>query len=71
MKKEVLKKNVDCLNLDNAIIEKLNNNSIHVVEQLWKLKRHDLKVLNFKDSEINQIIIRLQLVGLDLNRKKY
>lgn len=71
MKKEVLKKNVDCLNLDNAIIEKLNNNSIYVVEQLWKLKRQDLKGLNFKTCEINQIIIRLQLVGLDLNRKKY
>lgn len=71
MKKEILKKNVDYLNLDNVIIEKLNSNSIHTVEQLWKLRRQDLKVLNFKDSEINQIIIRLQLVGLDLNHKKY
>ena len=71
MKKEVLKKNIDCLNLDNVIIQKLNSNSIQTVEQLWQLKRQDLKVLNFKTCEINQIIIRLQLVGLDLNHKKY
>ncbi len=71
MKREVLKKNIEILNLDDSIIKKLKENSINIIEELWVINRHKLKDMNFKDNEINQIIIKLQLIGIDLNHKRY
>lgn len=71
MKSEVLKKGIEILNLDENIISKLKENGINIVEDLWIINRHKLKDMNFKDNEINQIIIKLQLIGIDLNHKKY
>lgn len=69
MKREVLKKNIEILNLDDSIIKKLKENNINIIEELWVINRHKLKDMNFKDNEINQIIIKLQLIGIDLNHK--
>lgn len=71
MKREVLKKNIEILNLDDSIIKKLKENNINIIEELWVVNRHKLKDMNFKDNEINQIIIKLQLIGIDLNHKRY
>ena len=71
MKREVLKKNIEILNLDDSIIKKLKENNINIIEALWVINRHKLKDMNFKDNEINQIIIKLQLIGIDLNHKRY
>lgn len=71
MKREVLKKNIEILNLDGSIIKKLKENNINIIEKLWVVNRHKLKDMNFKDNEINQIIIKLQLIGIDLNHKRY
>ncbi len=71
MKREVLKKNIEILNLDDSIIKKLKENNINIIEELWVINRHKLKDMNFKDNEINQIIIKLQLIGIDLNHKRY
>ena len=71
MQKEVLNKDIEILNLNSNILNKLKNNSIYTIEQLWYLNRKKLKDINLKDSEINQVIIKLQLIGLDLNKKKY
>lgn len=71
MKVEDLKRSISDLNLDKIIIDKLINNSILTLEQLWNIKKDELKRLNFKDNEINQIVIRLQLKGIDLNHRKY
>ena len=71
MKSEVLKKRIEILNLDENIIGKLKENGINIVEDLWVINIHTLKDMNFKDNEINQIIIKLQLIGIDLNHKKY
>ena len=65
MKREVLKKNIEILNLDDSIIKKLKENNINIIEELWVINRHKLKDMNFKDNEINQIFIKLQLIGLD------
>ena len=35
------------------------------------LKRINLKTLGFTNDEIKEIVISLQLIGLDLNKKKY
>lgn len=71
MKREVLKKTIEILNLDDSIIKKLKENNINIIEELWVINRHKLKDMNFKDNEINQIIIKLQLIGIDLNHKRY
>ena len=62
---------IEDLNIKNTITQKLKKNNILVIKDIWKLKRKDLKNLDFSDDEINQIIIKLQLRGLDLNKKVY
>ncbi len=57
--------------LDCVILKKLNTNNIYTVRDLWNLKRKDLKSFNLNDNEIKQVIIKMQLHGIDLNRKIY
>ena len=64
-------KSIDNLSLDKKIINKLKTININFIEELWQLKRIDLKNNNFSNDEINEIIISLQLIGLDLNKKEY
>lgn len=59
------------LGIDNKLLKKLKNNNINTVKELWSLSRKSLKNLNFNYTEINEISIKLQLKGLDFNRKKY
>lgn len=69
--KEILKKNITFLNLDKLIIKKLNNLNINTIEDLWNCNRSYFKDNNFDNLEIKDIKISLQLLGLDLNKKKY
>ncbi len=62
---------IEKLSLTKEIIEKLKKENINNIDELWTLKRRDLKNKGFSNDEINNIIISLQLIGLDLNRKKY
>jgi len=57
--------------LDCVILKKLNTNNIYTVGDLWNLKRKDLKSFNLNDNEIKQVIIKMQLHGIDLNRRIY
>ena len=36
-----------------------------------QINRKKLKAIGLKDSEIKQVIIKLQLLGLDLNKRMY
>lgn len=58
------------LELDDKILKKLKKNNINSMEELWNLDRKTLKHLNFSYEEINSIAIKLQLKGLDLNKRK-
>lgn len=62
---------IKCLNISSKVINRLNKNNIYTIEELWSLNRKDLKNIGIVDQEINQIIIRLQLEGLDLNKKVF
>lgn len=42
-----------------------------IIEEIWILKRKDLKDIGLTDKEIKSIVISLQLEGLDLNKKIY
>jgi len=49
----------------------LLDNGINNIKDLWYLNRKQLKKINLSDIEINNIIIRMQLLGIDLNKKVY
>ena len=66
-----LEDNVNKLAISDKLKEKLFSNKIKTIKELWQLKRKELKQLNFNDHEINDIIIALQLEGLDLNKMIY
>ena len=59
------------LAIDSKIIQKLNNNHIIKIKDLWQLKRKKLKELGLTDTEIKHITIKLQLHSIDLNKKIY
>ena len=69
--KKYIENTIDDMGLSKKINDKLKNNDINSVKYLWVLKRTELKKKGFTDNEINQIIIKLQLNGLDLNKKEY
>lgn len=57
------------LNFSQNILNKLRLNNINSIEKLWKISRKELRILGFTYEEINLIAIKLQLNGLDLNKK--
>jgi len=62
---------IESLELSSNLTKKLKEKNILIIEDLWKLNRESLKKLGFNNYEINDIIVKLQLKGLDLNKKKY
>ncbi len=71
MKKAILDKEISYLGIDSKIVKNLNDNNIMKVNELWVLKRTDLKGMGLSDKEINDVIIKLQLNAMDLGKKKY
>lgn len=71
MTKNLFDKKIEEIDVDKTVYQKLKNNNICLIKDLWGLKRKDLKNYNLNDSEVNQIIIKMQLIGLDLNKKIY
>ncbi len=66
-----IKESIKKLELDKSIEVILVNNGITKVEDIWALNRKKLKSMGLKDLDINTIIVKLQLLGLDLNKKVY
>ncbi len=58
------------LKLNKNIVQILKNNSICKIKDLWVKKRSNLKEIGLSDSQIKEIIIKLELIGLDLNKKR-
>lgn len=71
MKDKVLKSKIDKLEIDPIISRKLNSNNIYTIKDLWCLQRDDLKNIDLTSAQINQIRIRMQLQGIDLNNRIY
>lgn len=61
----------DTLSLSKDLVKKLKEHDINYVEELWTKKRSELKSIGLSNEQINDVIINLQLIGLDLNKKKY
>ena len=67
----ILEKKIEVLDLDDSIVKKLKQFDINFVNELWQCKLAFLKDSKFTAREINQIRIKLQLKGIDLNKKVY
>ncbi len=68
--KDLLNNSINVLHLSKNIENKLIENNINIVNDLWILNRNNLKNI-LSDKEISDVIIKLQLNGLDLNKKVY
>lgn len=64
-------KDIKILELESDIVKILTDNNIKTVGDVWVLNRKKLKTIGLKDSDIKQVIIKLQLLGLDLNKRMY
>ena len=63
---EALKNNISTLSINKRIVELLNSKGIETVKDLCKCSRMDLADKGLENSEIKDIMITLQLKGLDL-----
>lgn len=57
------------LDFEKVILDKLILNNIDSIGKLWQMNRKELKNIGFTYEEIKKIAIKLQLKGLDLNKK--
>lgn len=64
-------KDIKVLELDPKINKILYGNEIKTVGSLWELNKKKLKEFGLVDSDIKIVSIKLQLLGLDLNKKIY
>ena len=67
----ILDEKIEKLSLNSILTDKLKEKGINIVKDLWQMQRKDLKNLDFSDGEITQMVIKLQLNALDLNKKVY
>jgi len=71
MKSSLLKEDLSILSLNDSIQQKLEENDIIKVGDLCSMTKADLRNINFEQSDINSIEIKLQLNGLDIKKKRY
>lgn len=72
MKKcKYLDEDISILGLSDEVFKRLKDMSISSIDNLWNLSRTDLKNHGFTDKEIKHISIKMQLLGIDLNKKIY
>lgn len=64
-------KDISILGLDDNIACLLTKNEIRTVNDLWLKTKKDLKNYGLKDKDIKYVSIKLQFIGLDLNKKMY
>jgi len=65
----LIEKRIEYLKLNDTINNVLKENNINSIEDLWVKTRSNLKKLGLNDTQIKEIIIKLELIGLDLNKK--
>lgn len=67
--KKILEKSITHLKLEQPINNILQENNILIIDDLWKKTRKDLKNLGLSDINIKSIIIKLELLEIDLGKK--
>ncbi len=71
MKKACLEKSISELGINEKIRKIFEQENLNQIKDVWNLKRKDLKELGLSDNEIHQVVVKLQLYGIDLNKKVY
>ena len=66
LKNENLKRSIDTIDMPKPIINLMKENNILFLEDLCNKTKTDLKKINLSFYEINQIDVKLQLMGLCL-----
>lgn len=64
--KKVLEKEIDTLAINKKIIDILKQNRINTVCDVCENSRMELASIGLTNNQINQIVVLLQLQGLDL-----
>ena len=64
-----LDKDINYLNLDENINAILEENDVNKVKDLWHYNKKSLKNIGMTNSDIKKIVIKLELLGLELNKK--
>ena len=64
-----LDEDITFLNLNNSLNNILKNNNIYKVNDLWLYNKNDLKNIGVNNNDIKEIVIKLELLGLELNKK--
>lgn len=62
---------IKILNISNEIEMLLKSNKLSKIKDICMLKRKDFKNLGLKDTDINHIIIKMQLNGFDLGKNGF
>lgn len=62
---------IKILNITNEIENLLKSNKLSKIKDICNLKRKDFKNLGLKDTDINHIIIKMQLNGFDLGKNGF
>ena len=65
----ILEKDINYLNFNKNISSILRENNVNKVYDLWQINKKTLKNIGMNKDDIKQIIIKLELHGLDLNKK--
>lgn len=68
---KILENDVNELKLNSKIYSKLIDNNIDTIGKLCNYTRSDLRNLDFVQSDIQSIVIKLQLNGLDIKGNEY
>ena len=63
---EMLKQSINKLDIENNIVEIFYKNSIYEIGDLCNKSKTDLKKIGLKQNEINNVQIKLQLVGFNI-----
>lgn len=66
---EVLEKDIEIITRNKEMLEKLRNNGIILVKDLCNKTRKDLEDLQIPNMYIKEIIISLQINGVDLKKR--
>ena len=64
--KKILEKEIDMLAINKKIIDILRENQINTIYDICQNSRMELTNIGLNNNQINQIVVLLQLQGLDL-----
>ncbi len=71
MRAKILEEDINILELNKNVNEKLKENNINKIKELCSMTKADLRNISFEQNDINNIEIHLQLNGLDIKKRRY